>query len=512
MLDATPLLHLYAARRRRQLAREHAAEAQQAQLLSLLRRAQATSFGKRHGFARLRSVHDYQAAVPLRRYEDFWREFWQPVFPRLGGQTWPSHIPYLAVTSGTTTGKTKYIPVSREMVAANRRAVLDMFTHHLTNRPRSRVLGGRNFMLGGSLALERQAPGIWSGDLSGIAAKEVPLWARPRYFPPRKEALIADWDAKIARLARLSLAADIRTISGTPSWLLIFFDKLAELRGGASRRLAGYYPHLELLAHGGVDFSPYRRTFETLLEGSHAELREVYPASEGFIAVADRGPGEGLRLILDNGLFYEFVPAEELVSANPKRHWIATAEPGVNYAVILTSCAGLWAYVLGDTVMLVDRAPPRLLVTGRTSYALSAFGEHLINAEIEAAVATAAETVGLSVIDYTVAPLYPSQAGERGGHLFVVEFAEETPTAPVLAAFAEALDRDLAVRNADYAVHRAGGVGMREPRIRAVPPGGFAAWMRSRGRVGGQNKIPRVITDAALLAALLEFLDRRSGG
>jgi len=508
MLDATPLLRLYAGHRAKALAAERPAEAQEAELRRLLSRAAATPFGQRHAFARLGSVADFQRATPLRRYEDFWREYWQAAFPLLGGLSWPGAIPYLAVTSGTSTGKTKYIPVSREMLAANRRAVLDMFTHHLANRPQSRVLGGRNFMLGGSTALTREAPGVMSGDLSGIAAKEVPLWARPRYFPPLKEALAADWEAKIARLAPLSLATDIRTVSGTPSWLLIFFDKLAALRPELPRRLASYYPNLELLVHGGVNFAPYRRRFEALLAGGHAELREIYAASEGFIAVADRGTGEGLRLILDNGLFYEFVPLEELAGPAPVRHWIADAETNVNYALVLSSCAGLWAYVLGDTVRLVERTPPRILITGRTSYALSAFGEHLIDEEIEEAVARAAAAIGASVGDYAVAPLYPEQEGERGGHLFVVEFADTVPEDAALRHFVERLDTALAAANADYWAHRSGGYGMRAPAIRAVAPGGFARWMKSRGRLGGQHKVPRIVNDAALFKELLAFLDK----
>ena len=189
------------------------------------------------------------------------------------------------------------------------------------------------------------------------------------------------------RLARLSLEEDIRAISGTPNWLLILFDKLAELCPDREPRLRNYYPGLEMLVHGGVDFKPYAKRFTELLEGSRAELREVYPASEAFIAIADRGPGEGLRLIVDNGVFFEFVPAKELSASNPTRHWLGNAEPGIEYAVVVSTCAGAWAYVLGDTVKFLELDPPRILVTGRTSYVLSAFGEHLIGSEIEEAIA-----------------------------------------------------------------------------------------------------------------------------
>jgi hypothetical protein len=507
MIDATPLLRVYAARRHRRLASEDAAAAQEAGLARLLRRAAGTRFGRAHDFAAIRDVPGFQRRVPLRRYEDFWRDWWQPAFPRLTDLSWPGTIPYFAATSGTTTGATKFIPVSRAMLAANRRAVLDLFTHHLAARPRSRLLAGRNFMLGGSSDLVRRAPGIYSGDLSGIAAREVPWWARPRYFPPGRLALIPDWEEKIARLAPLSLGADIRCLSGTPSWVLLFFAKLAELRPALPARSASWYPGLELFIHGGVNFAPYQARFAEIFAGSRVDMREVYPASEGFIAAADRGFGDGMRLIADNGLFYEFVPVEEIESINPTRHWLGTAEVGLTYALVLSSCAGLWAYVLGDLVRFVSLRPPRLLVAGRLGQSLSAFGEHLISEEIEAAVATAAQRVGTQVTDWTVTPRFPASAAQRGGHLYVVEFST-APTPATLATFARALDADLHARNEDYAAHRAGGFGLCPPEVWAVRPNTFAAWMRERGKAGGQNKVPRV-ADAGLFRSLETFLAER---
>lgn len=506
MLDATPLLRVYARRRLARLKRLDAAPAQQAQLAWLVARARSTRFGRDHGFDAIRTVSDYQSAVPLRGYEEFWAWYWRDPFPVLVDITWPGRIPYFAATSGTTTGATKYIPVSREMGRANQRAALDLLSHHLAHRPHSRVLGGRSFMLGGSTDLRHLAPGVASGDLSGIAAVQVPWLARSRYFPPRDLALIADWEEKTARLAARSLQEDIRTIGGTPSWLLLFFEALHRLRPETSGRLAGYFPHLELLVHAGVNFAPYRTRFEALLAGSRAETREAYPASEGFMAVADRGPGEGMRLLLDNGLFFEFVPVEELTSATPRRHWIATAEPNVNYAVILTTCAGLWSYSIGDTVKFVDLDPPRVLVTGRISYSLSAFGEHLIGEEIEQAVAAGAAAIGASVTDYTVSPVHPAAPGEVGHHLYVVEFATAV-TADACGAFARAVDRKLGELNLDYATHRAGDFGMHPPAVRPVPAGTFAAWMKSRGKLGGQHKVPRIIHDPEPLKSLLAVAD-----
>jgi hypothetical protein len=501
MWDATPLLRAYARHRLSQLARSDPAEAQRRELLALVGHAAQTQFGREHGFSTIRTVADYQRAVPLRRYEDFWTQYWRAAFPRLVDVTWPGLIPRFAATSGTTTGATKQIPVSPPMSRANRRAVFDLLSHHVAHCPDSRILGGKNFMLGGSSKLKPLAPGIASGDLSGIAAGEVPWWARRRYFPPPDLAQIEDWEEKVARLAARSLEEDIRTFGGTASWLLLFVERLAALRPQAAGRLADYYPNLELVVYGGVNFAPYRARFEALIRGGAAELREVYPASEGFVAVADRAPGEGLRLLLDNGLFFEFVPVAELDRPAPTRHWVATAETGVDYALVLTSCAGLWAYILGDTVRIVDRRPPRVLVTGRTAYGLSAFGEHLIGEEIEEAVAAAAAGIGRSVVDFTVTPIYPAAEGGPGGHLFLIEFTQPAD-AEALDRVARVLDAELLARNADYAVHRSGDFGLLAPQVEQVPAGGFARWMKARGKLGGQSKVPRVIVERELLAGL----------
>ncbi|MBV8096709.1 MAG: GH3 auxin-responsive promoter family protein [Acetobacteraceae bacterium] len=500
MIDATPLLRAYASWRGTQLDRQDPASVQERLLLRLVRHAARTEFGQAHGFAGIRSVADFQGQVALRKYENFWRDWWQPRFPILENVTWPGRIPFLALSSGTTSGATKYIPVSRAMIRANRRAALDTLVHHYRNRPATRILAGCNFLLGGSTDLKREAPGVYSGDLSGIAAVRVPLWARPWYFPLPNLALIADWERKIDLIARASLRTPITALSGTPSWLLVLFERLAGLRPASPRRLVSFYPRLELLVHGGVNFAPYQARFAEWLEASHAELREVYPASEGFIAIADRAPREGMRIILDNGLFYEFVPVAELDADHPPRYWIANAEPGADYALVLSTCAGLWAYVLGDVVRVLDRNPPRLLVVGRTSYFLSAYGEHLTGEEIEGAVLEAATTMRVSVVEFSVGP-EPGE-GARGRHVFVIEL--EPGHSVLSAAFAQALDARLCQLNEDYRAHRRGGQ-MDLPRMVLARAGLFTDWMRARGRLGGQNKVPRVINDTALLESLLDF-------
>jgi len=498
--DATPLLRLVARRRVARLLAMDPVATQERLLLRLVRHAAATCFGLAHGFDRIGSVAEFQARVPLRRYEQFWEDWWRAPYPVLRDVTWPGPVPYLALSSGTTSGRTKYVPVTREMVRANRGAAVDTLAWHLHAHPRSRVFGGLSFLLGGSTALERVAPrgeaAVRQGDLSGIAAAEMPALLAPWSFPPRDLALLADWDRKLDALAEATPAERIRVLTGTPSWLLVLLERLAARHGTPP------LPALELLVHGGVAWAPYRGRFRPYLPPGCA-TREVYPASEGFVAIADRGDGEGLRLNLDRGCFFEFVPLEGLEAPNPRRHWAATLETGVEYAVALSSCAGLWAYVLGDTVRLLDRRPPRLLVTGRVSYDLSVFGEHLHGEELDAALLEATDAAGgVAVAEYTVGPSF---RGARGLHRWLVEPAESPPggdpdDSDLADRLAAALDAALSRRNADYAVHRGGGQ-LDAPELVLLPPGSFAAWMRVQGRLGGQHKVPRVIADPARFAA-----------
>ncbi len=502
MIDFTPVLRLYARRRRAALARMDNVATQRRQMAALVAKAAHTKFGRDHGFERIKAVEDFQAAVPLRRYDDFWRDYWKPAFPVLDNVTWPGRVPYFAVTSGTTTGSSKYIPVTPEMNRSNTRAGLDLFTHHVTHRPRSRVFGGKSFMLGGSTDLVREADGIYSGDLSGIAIKRLPWWARQFAFPPVDLALITDWEEKVRRLAVLARETDIRVLTGAPSWLLILFDK-QQANAGHLANARALYPNLDLLVHGGVNFKPYRARFEQFLAGG-AELREVYPASEGFIALQDETPDDGLRLSTDNGLFFEFVPVGELDSPKPTRHWLGTAQAGVNYAIVLSTCSGCWGYVIGDTVRFVSLDPPRLLITGRTSYSMSAFGEHLIGEEIEDAVTRAAAAQNLTINDFSMGAVFPAKQDDLGGHLFVVEFAP-VPDEAAVQRFAAAIDERLLALNDDYRAHRAEGFGLKAPEVRPVPPGTFAEWMKSRGRLGGQNKVPRIINDQAVFETLVRM-------
>lgn len=489
--------HAYSGGLLRDLDRQDPAELQRRQLRGLLHKARRTRFGRDHRFDAVQSVEDFQKAVPLRTYEQLWNEYLRDQYPVFRDLTWPGLVPYLALTSGTTQGATKYIPVSREMIASNQAGAKLMVAAYLKARPQSRLFRGRMFFLGGSTALEEPAPGVRQGDLSAIAALEVSDWLRPYTFPPVDLALEPDWHRKLSLLAESSLREPITLVGGVPSWMLLLFDRIRELSGKATLKEA--WPSLELAVHGGVKFDPYRESFRRAIGDDSVRLQETYPCSEGFIAFGDPATGL-LRPVLHHGLFYEFVPVGELGSNQPVRHWLGTVQTGINYAIVVSTCAGMWSHIIGDTVRFESLDPPLLSFTGRTKYTLSAFGEHLISEEVEAAIASASAACGGPVRDWHVGPVF---RGSLGHHQYVIEFLEPPSD---LEAFRQRLDADLCERNADYQAHRAEGVGMPMPAVVVARPGGFDSWMKARGKFGGQNKVPRMDNTGEITAHLVAHL------
>jgi hypothetical protein len=373
------------------------------------------------------------------------------------------------------------------MLASNRRAALTALAWFRVAFPRAALFTGRLFFLGGSTDLVRLDP-AWptrAGDLSGIVAQQVHAVLRPYTFPPLELALVSDWEAKLERLTRQCARLPVTLLSGVPSWLLVLCERLLQLSG--RERLVDVWPELRVVVHGGTCFAPYRALLARLV-GAGVRFVETYPASEGFVAAED--PWHGLlRLIPDHGVYFEFVPAEELGKDRPTRHTAGEVVPGVRYAVVLTTCAGLWSYVLGDMVVFECRDPPLLRFAGRTKQFLSAFGEHLIGAEVEQAVARAAAICGAEVVDFHVGPVFPDSSGTPGRHRYLIEFARLPPDA---TTFARELDTTLCVLNDDYRAHRAGNLALRLPEVVTVRRGGFADWMRARGQLGGQHKVPRM--------------------
>jgi GH3 auxin-responsive promoter len=496
----------YARRRAAAIERIDPASVQRRILLRLVTVAADTAFGREHDFGGIRDVDDYQTRVPLRDYEAFWSGYWRAPFPYLQGVTWPGEVPYFALSSGTTSGATKYLPLSRELLRSNTKAALTSLAWFLAAHPNTPLLVGRLFFLGGSTDLvdlgSARGRKILGGDLSGITSVEASSWMRPFTFPPPEVANLRDWEEKMTLLARTSSRLPITMLSGVPSWMLVLFDRLRQVTG--KERIADIWPALRLVIHGGTKFDPYRDLFRAQV-GEAVHFTEVYPASEAYLAAEDHRHGL-LRLIVDHDIFYEFVPVGELDFARPTRHTVADLEVGVNYAVVLTTCAGLWSYVLGDTVIFERRDPPLLRFSGRTRYFLSAFGEHLISEEVERAVTGAARSTHCAVIDFHVGPVFPETATRPGRHRYLVEFAGDVPD---LVSFGESLDGELCRLNEDYAAHRQGDLTMLAPEVVAVRRGGFTDWMRSRGKLGGQHKVPRMDNSGELTLEMSRYFAGR---
>lgn len=478
----------YATSRTRKLDHISIAKTQTETLLKLVDYASDTQFGREHDFKRIRSLADYRERVPLREYDAFWSEYWQGHYPDMENVTWPGQIPWFALSSGTTSGTTKYIPVSRAMMASNQKAALTALAWHQNQHQKSRLFSGKMFFLGGSTALEELGSRdlVLAGDLSGIAAREAPSLLRAFAFPPHDIAFHSDWETKVQLLADRSANLPITMISGVPSWLLVLFDRLRKTTGKAT--ISEIWPELQLVIHGGTSFEPYRSLFKKIIGNDAVRFLETYPASEGFVAAEDLRYGR-LRVIPDHNIFFEFVPVDELQQANPTRHSLAEVVPGVQYAIVLTTCAGLWSYVLGDTVCFESRDPALMRFTGRTRQSLSAFGEHLIGEEIEKAVSRAAELSSATVSDFNVGPVFPIDGTGPGYHHFLVEFVD--PPAEC-HEFSRRIDEALCEFNEDYRAHRSGNVGMQSPKVSIVRRGGFAGWMQSKGKLGGQHKVPRI--------------------
>ena len=498
---AAAALDWYAGLRRRRLESvwRNPVQVQEVALRSLLWAAADTEFGLAHGFRGIRTVSQYQERVPVREYADF-KPLWERAADGARGVTWPGRCRDWVKTSGTTSGD-KMIPVTREALAAHRKGGWDALLLACERVGARQLLGGPMLFLGGSTALAEMPSGSRVGDLSGLVVRALPPGIRGRYSPGPEIGAIKDWEERIDRVAGLVAHQDLRLVSGMPSWMVILFERVARQRqaeGQAIRTLAQCWPNLGVLVHGGVAFPPYASVFEEWM-GRRMDRIEVYPASEGFVGVQTEASGF-LTLMLDYGNFYEFVPVEDVGASRPRRHTVADVELHRPYAVVMSTPGGLWSYLLGDTIRFVARDPLRLVITGRTRHYVNAFGENVIVEEVERALTGACRRTEAEVVEFTVAPRYPSAEEPRGGHEWLVEF-RIPPREP--DDFARVLDETLIALNTDYRTKRAGSVGMVAPRVTAVPPGTFYRWMRETGKLGDQHKVPRVTNTRAVAEALL---------
>jgi hypothetical protein len=471
--------------------------AQERALRTLVGRARDTVWGRAHGFRHIRGIADYQRRVPVTTYLDV-----RPLVERaIGGERdvlWPGRPSEYCKTSGTTAGD-KYIPVTREAFRAHRRGGLDALLLAVRRVGRASALDGPMLFLGGSSRTEALGPRADVGDLSGLAARRLPAWIRPRYAPGPEIAAIPDWERRLAATARRARGQDIRLISGMPSWMLVLFERIRSQAGDPHLPLGRLWPHLAVFIHGGVRMDPYRSLFEGAI-GRPIHYLEVYPASEGFVAIQVDATDPGLTVMLDYGIFYEFVPAADLRSGAPRRLTIAEVRAGEPYAILLTTPAGFWSYMLGDTVRFVSLEPPQLVITGRTGHFVNAFGENVIVEEVERAAAAACARTRAELVEFTVAPVYPGGPGPAARHEWAVEFRTHPSS---LDGFARAIDDTLQALNTDYRTKRAGNVGMAAPRVTAVPPGSFHRWLATRGQLGDQHKVPRAMNHRDVIEAVL---------
>lgn len=457
----------------------------------LIKRAKRTAFGKDHGFERIEGVRDFQERVPVRDYEAL-RSYFDRVVEGEKNVVWPGTPLYLSKTSGTTSGA-KYLPLTRESmpnhIGSTKRALLS-YIHHTRD---ASFLDGKMIFLQGSPELEEKN-GIATGRLSGIVAHHVPSYLQKNRLPSWETNMIQDWEEKLERVIEETLNERMTLIGGIPSWVEMYFERLRERTGKSVKEI---FPHLQLYVHGGVNFEPYRSHFQKLVGGPFDTI-ETYPASEGFIAFQDDPEAEGMLLTLDSGIFYEFVPAEQVGSSSPERLTIGEVEKGVDYAVVLSNNAGLWAYDLGDTVRFTELDPPRIEVSGRTEHFTSAFGEHVIAKEVEVSLNAACREFGADIIEFTVAPQLDVPEGERPFHEWFIEFAVEPKD---MEAFRKMIDEKLQEQNIYYKDLIQGGI-LQPLRIRKVSKGGFNAYMASIGKLGGQNKVPRLANDRSIAGAL----------
>lgn len=475
----------------------------------LVRRLAATEFGRANGLAPGMPYREFAAQVRPRTYEEF-----SPWIERMkrgaADVLWPGQCAYYAVSSGTTAGRTKYLPITAEMIAHFRRAGLDSLCCYARRTGSPSVFRGRHLFLGGSTSLAPLADTgdfrAWGGDLSGITARHLPGWAeRHLYEPGRAIAQIEDWPTKLRAIAARTAPLNLTMLAGIPSWLLVFAEQMRAHTGRATLR--DVWPNLECLVHGGVPVGPFAAELVEAT-GRGANFHEVYPASEAFIAAQDAESGAGLRLLADAGIFYEFLPMDRFDEAKLGERAkdvrsLADVLPGVDYALLLTTPGGLCRYAIGDVVRFVSVEPPRLIYVGRTRLQLSAFGEHVIEKEVTDAVTAVAGRHGAAVVNFHVAPRFvDAQAGERRGrHEWWIEWKGAAPPA---AAVAAELDRELQRLNDDYEAKRKGG-GLGLPLVHLVAAGTFERWLRARGKWGGQNKMPRCRSDREIADALAEL-------
>jgi len=468
-------------------------ETQQNVFLSLIATAQNTAFGKDHGFENIHNYEEFKKAVPVNDYEGL-RKYADRVISGEKDVLWPGQPIYLSKTSGTTSGA-KYIPITKESIPFHIQSARDAILHYIAETGKADFVNHKMIFLQGSPELDTSGP-IPVGRLSGIVAHHVPGYLQRNRLPSLATNIIDDWEIKVDAVCDETLSEKMSLISGIPPWVQMYFEKLIQRSGKKS--IQEIFPDFSLFIYGGVNYEPYRHTMESLI-GKRIDAIELYPASEGFIAYQDSQKQEGMLLLLNSGIFYEFIPAEEFGKENPTRISLSGVELNQNYVLILNTNAGLWGYNIGDTVRFVSLAPYRIVVTGRIKHFTSAFGEHVIAEEVEKAIAFASEKTGIEVVEFHLAPQIESIHGELPFHEWAIEFKEQGLDS---TEFSAVLNSKMIELNSYYKDLLEGKM-LQALKITSIQKDGFQNYMKSKGKLGGQNKLPRLANDRNIIDALV---------
>ncbi|MEO9502091.1 GH3 auxin-responsive promoter family protein [Nonlabens ulvanivorans] len=477
---------------------KHPQELQNNLLMDMIRFARHTEVGKKYGFADMKSYRDFADRVPLGNYNDV-----QDDIERCkNGENnilWPTPIKWFAMSSGTTSSRSKFIPVSQESLEdCHYAAAKDLLCMYLNNNPNSKLFRGKGLRLGGSKKLDKIA-GTSAGDLSSILIDNMPFWADYSSTPGNEIALMPDWETKMPAIVRETINEKVTSLAGVPSWMMVLLNNVLETTG--KNNILEVWPDMEVFFHGGVSFDPYVDQYKKLLPDDKIKYYETYNASEGFFAIQDSNDNKELLLMLDYGIFYEFIPMKTYGTPEEKILTLDQVEVGENYAIVITTNGGLWRYKIGDTVRFTSKAPYHIKVTGRTKHHINVFGEELIIENAEAALKKTMKEVPCSIKDYTVAPIF-MQGKEKGAHEWMIEF-EQKPAD--LHQFARTLDHELQQVNTDYEAKRANNITLTELKIHDAQPDLFYNWLKEKDKLGGQHKIPRLSNSRDYMEELLRL-------
>jgi len=470
-------------------------------LRKLLNTARNTEWGKQYDYKSIQTPTQFQERIPLQDYESL-----KPCIDRLrkGEQNilWPSEIKWFAKSSGTTGDKSKFIPVSMEALEeCHFKGGKDLLSIYCNNHPETNLFHGKAIAMGGSHQITTvNNESYYQGDLSAILIQNLPVWVEFMRTPDISIALMDEWESKIERMAAATMQQDVTSISGVPSWTLLLFKRVLELSG--KKNLLKVWPNFELFIHGGVNFAPYREQFARILPSKKLNYLETYNASEGFFGIQDRSWADDMLLMLDYGIYYEFIPVDHLEQTQPRAIQLADVDILTNYAMVISTNGGLWRYMIGDTVQFTSTNPYRIKITGRTRNFINAFGEELIVDNAEKALTIACERCHAIANEYTAAPVY-LDGKQKGAHQWLIEF-EKPPED--LAFFTDTLDNALKSLNSDYEAKRYHNLLLEEPRIMILPHGTFYRWLKSKGRLGGQYKVPRLSNDRKCVEEVLKLL------